>query len=67
MSKKITKTKPLISSSNGKTVVVSGKKPLKKDKNYKYINYHYNKAPYYNPNKYKLSYYKADNAPAWNK
>lgn len=35
MSKKITKTKPLISSNNGKTVIKSGGKPPKKDKNYK--------------------------------
>lgn len=42
-------------------------KNLKKDKAFKYINYHYNKTPYYNPNKYKMSYYKADNCPLWNK
>lgn len=35
MSKKTTKTTPLISSSNGKTVIKSGGKPPKKDKNYK--------------------------------
>lgn len=32
---KLTKTKPLISSSDGKSVIKIGSKPAKQDKNYK--------------------------------